>query len=180
MGSVFISYRKQGVDKVSSLHLAEDLREALGQDAVFRDEKGLELGRFEDQLLRHVQACEAMVAVIGPAWVERINELQSEKDWVRRELEIGLQRQILMVPLLLEEVGQPEESDLPPSLRTLLEYQIVRFHPMCSRNAIIKQTPGSCIAKQIRGIFIRLPTFLAVHVNRCIFTIAIAVIKISS
>ena len=55
MAAVFISYRKLGEDKASALHLAEDLRESLGQDAVFLDERGLGLGRFDDQLAwRHL------------------------------------------------------------------------------------------------------------------------------
>ena len=49
MAAIFISYRKTEVDKGSSLHLAEDLRESLGDDAVFRYEKGLGLGKFDDQ-----------------------------------------------------------------------------------------------------------------------------------
>lgn len=129
MSGIFISYRKQGADKASSLHLAEDLRKALGPDAVFRDEKGLGLGRFEDQLLHQVQSCKAMIAVIGPVWVERIAELQRPQDWVRRELEVGLERRVLMVPLLLEEVKQPAESDLPHALSKLLDYQSFRIQP---------------------------------------------------
>ena len=129
MAAIFISYRKLGEDKASALHLAEDLRESLGQDAVFLDERGLGLGRFDDQLLDEAQSCKAMIALIGPAWNDRIKELRNTQDWVRRELEMGLQRGILMVPLLLDQTRLPEESDLPSSLLKLLHYQTVRIHP---------------------------------------------------
>ena len=125
MASVFISYRKDGADKAHSLHLAEDLRKALGPEEVFRDEKGLGLGRFEDQIQDAVEACRAMVVAIGPVWVERIEDLQRPKDWVRRELEAALERGILMVPVLLGDAKLPDDPVLPDSLRELLDFQIV-------------------------------------------------------
>ncbi len=72
MAAIFISYRKTGVDKGSSLHLAEDLRESFGDDAVFLDVKGLGLGKFDDQILHQIKSCRALIAVIGPAWIDRI------------------------------------------------------------------------------------------------------------
>jgi TIR domain len=129
MAAIFISYRKQGEDKPSSLHLAEDLREALGHDAVFLDDHGLGLGRFDDQLLGEARSCQAMIAVIGPAWIAKIQELHDPQDWVRRELETALKREILMVPLLLDRARLPEERDLPPSLRGLLQYQTIEIYP---------------------------------------------------
>ncbi len=129
MAAIFISYRKLGEDKASSLHLAEDLRESFGQDTVFLDEHGLGLGRFDDQLLDEAQSCKAMIAVIGPTWNDRIQELKDTKDWVRRELEVGLERGILMVPLLLDQTRLPEEYELPPSLRRLLDYHVVHIYP---------------------------------------------------
>ncbi|MDH3412939.1 MAG: TIR domain-containing protein [Gammaproteobacteria bacterium] len=128
MASIFISYRKTGVDKASSLHLAEDLREAFGDDAVFRDEKGLGLGKFDDQLLRQIKSCRTMIAVIGPAWIDRIADLSQPRDWVRKELEEGLKRQILIVPLLVDSARLLDESDLPGSLHGLLEYQFFPIH----------------------------------------------------
>ena len=70
-----------------------------------------------------------MLAVIGPDWNRRIAELQSSGDWVRRELEAGLQRRILMVPVLVDDASLPRESDLPASLRKLVEYQVVHLYP---------------------------------------------------
>ncbi len=129
MAAIFISYRKQGEDKASALHLAEDLREALGHDTVFLDEQKMGLGKFGGQLLVEAQSCRAMIAVIGPAWSERIKDLHNAQDWVRRELEAGLKREILMVPLLLDQTPLPAERELPPSLAALLQYQDVHLYP---------------------------------------------------
>lgn len=126
MASIFISYRKGGKDDGSSHHLAEDLRKALGEDEVFRDEKGLAIGLFDQQLLGEAESCAAMIVVIGPDWIQRIEDLQDSEDWVRREIEVGLRRQILMVPFLIEGARLPEASELPDSLKTLRRYQDVR------------------------------------------------------
>jgi len=128
MSAIFISYRKQGVDKASALHLALDMRESLGQNAVFLDQQ-LGLGKFDDQLLDSVQSCRAMLAVIGPDWHRRITELQNAEDWVRRELEAGLKRRILMVPVLVDDAQLPSVSELPTSLRRLFDYQVVHLYP---------------------------------------------------
>ena len=129
MAAIFISYRKRGADKARAFHLAQDIRDSLGQNVVFLDEQGLRLGRFEDQLLDEARSCQAMIAVIGPVWNERIKELQNAQDWVRRELEVGLQRQILMVPLLVDDVQVPSLSDLPDSLMKLFDYEVVYVYP---------------------------------------------------
>lgn len=128
MAAIFISYRKEGEDKAASLHLAEDLGEYFGPEAVFLDVHGLELGRFDEQLLGEARSCQAMIVVIGPTWNVRIKELHHPQDWVRRELETGLERGILMVPLLLEQVPYPKPADLPPSLAKLLHYQTFHLH----------------------------------------------------
>jgi len=128
VASIFFSYRKQGEDKPSSLRLADDFRVALGEKAVFRDEKGLKLGRFKDQLLNNVESCQMLVAVIGPTWIQRIGDLHNENDWVRREIEIALQRDIQIAPILVDGARQPVQSDLPDSLAELFEFQFITIH----------------------------------------------------
>lgn len=87
MAAIFLSYRRTGVDKASSLHLAEDLRESFGDEAVFRDERGLGLGKFDDQIHREIKSCKTMIAVIGPSWIDRMADLSQPGDWVCKELE---------------------------------------------------------------------------------------------
>ena len=128
MAKIFFSYRKQGEDKPSSLRLADDMRAAFGDKEVFRDEKGLKFGRFEDQLLRAVESSELLVAVIGPTWLSRVEDLRSAQDWVRRELAAGLQRGIPIAPVLVDGARQPSASDLPVELGELFEYQFTTLH----------------------------------------------------
>ncbi|MBW7991760.1 MAG: TIR domain-containing protein [Planctomycetes bacterium] len=90
--------------------------------------KGLGLGKFDDQILHQIKSCRTLIAVIGPAWIDRIAELRQPRDWVRKELEEGLKWQILMVPVVVYNARLPKESDLPNSLYNLLYYNFVRIH----------------------------------------------------
>jgi len=128
MAPIFISYRKHGADKARAFHLAQDMRESFGPNAVFIDEQGLGLGRFDDQLLDKVKSCQVMLAVIGQDWNDRIRDLQNSQDWVRRELEAGLKRGILMVPVLVDEAQLPNSDDLPLPLQRLFDYEAVRIY----------------------------------------------------
>ena len=128
MAAIFISYRKHGADKARAFHLAQDMRESFGPNAVFIDEQGLELGRFDDQLLDQAKSCQAMLAVIGQDWNDKIRDLQNSQDWVRRELEAGLKPGILMVPVLVDEAQLPNSADLPLPLQRLLDYEAVRIY----------------------------------------------------
>lgn len=128
MASIFFSYRKQGEDKPSSLRLADDFRTAFGEDSIFRDEKGLKLGRFKEQLLEKIESCQMLIAVIGPTWMQRIGDLHKENDWVRREIEIALERDIQIAPVLVDGAIQPVQSDLPDSLAELFEFQFITIH----------------------------------------------------
>ncbi len=155
MAEIFISYRKTGVDETHSLYLAEDLRESFGDDAVFRDETSLSLGKFEDQILHHVKSCRTIIAVIGPSWIERIADLHQPLDWVRKELEEGLRLQILMVPVLVGGALLPDKKHLPDSLLSLLTYQSLTIDQRHRKEDVAKLIDSLAqhlgLQKRIRG-----------------------------
>jgi hypothetical protein len=126
MAALFVSYRKQGADKPLALHLAADLRAALGDDAVFIDEQTFALGRVSDFLTYEVIGCKAVIVVIGPTWLERVNDLSQPDDWVRREIEGGLRQGILMVPVLIDGARMP--SKLPPQIAGLKDFGSVEIY----------------------------------------------------
>lgn len=128
MTSLFISYRRGGIDDGASHHLAEDFRKAFGTDEVFQDKTGIGVGKFEDQLRERAQSSRAIVVVIGTDWIERIAELQNPEDWVRLEIEAGIQAGVLIIPIILERARLPDESELPASLQKLVTFQAVQIH----------------------------------------------------
>ena len=127
MASIFISYRKTGVDKGSSLNLSQDLRESFGDDAVFRDDESLGLGRFDEQIIQRIKSSRAMIVVIGPSWIDRILDLYQSEDWVCREIEEGLKWQLLMVPLFIDDAQLPKGFYPPGSIKGLFDFQSWRI-----------------------------------------------------
>lgn len=64
-----------------------------------------------------------MLVVIGPRWVDMrengVRRLDDPADYVRREVELALEADTLLVPVLVEGASAPEAGKLPPSIRAL-------------------------------------------------------------
>ena len=128
MAAIFISYRKQGADKGHALHLAEDLRAALGHDNVFLDEQTYTLGRISTFLQRELLDTRAIIVVIGQVWLDRCGDLKIPTDWVRQEIETGLRQNSLLVPVLLDDAHVPPRAQLPDSLAGLQEFRPISIY----------------------------------------------------
>lgn len=64
-----------------------------------------------------------MLVLIGPHWLESVDgarRIDDPNDWVRREVEAGLQRrEAVVVPVLLEGTLAPTDAELPESIKGL-------------------------------------------------------------
>jgi hypothetical protein len=127
-GAVFISYRRQDSQSAAG-RLAQDLKDRLGADRVFRDVGGLEPGTpFPTALRDALQSCAAVAVVIGPRWetaqdASGRRRLDDAEDWVRQEIATALTREVPVVPVLVERTDMPGAESLPKELRRLAEYQ---------------------------------------------------------
>jgi hypothetical protein len=128
MAAIFISYRKQGADRGHALHLAEDLRAAFGHDSVFLDEQTYTLGKISTFLDHELFDARAIIVVVGQVWVDRCEDLKNAGDWVRQEIETGLQRNSLLVPLLVDDAHLPSKSELPAALGGLYDYRPISVY----------------------------------------------------
>jgi hypothetical protein len=128
MAAIFISYRKQGADMGHALHLAEDLRAAFGHEAVFLDEQTYTLGPISTVLSDELLDARAIIVVIGQVWLDRREDLKHTKDWVRLEIEAGLQRNSLLVPVLVDDAHVPPKSQLPVSVAGLQEFRPISIY----------------------------------------------------
>ena len=130
MADVFISYRRD--DSAYALLLYDRLGSDFGRDRVFRDVDDIRPGQYFDEVIRaELNACRAMVAVIGPGWVRARERLQDDHDWVRREIALALGRPMLVVPVLVGGVQVPVE--LPVDVAEITRAEAVtltdaRFH----------------------------------------------------
>ena len=121
---IFLSYRReQAAADAGRLH--DLLRRELGPTSVFIDVDNIPLGtNFVKHLNSQLQGCDALLAVIGPNWLDARDEhgnrrLDDPNDFVRMELAGALQRDIPVVPILLGGTKIPPADQLPSDLQEL-------------------------------------------------------------
>ncbi len=129
MSGIFISYRRIDA-KGWAGRLFDHLSSCFGKDMVFMDiEGGIPRGAdFEKVLTTALANCDALLALIGPDWVnckhsDGMRRLDIPDDWVRNEIAMAIQRDILVVPVMIGTATLPEKSQLPEELHPLLKRQ---------------------------------------------------------
>jgi TIR domain len=132
MSGIFISYRRSdSAPHAGRLH--DRLCDYFGADKVFMDVDDIKPGaNFVSLIGEKVASCDALIAVIGKGWLAH-NEnngksrLDDPTDFVRLELQHALQRDILLIPALVEGAEMPHVEDLPAPLSELSQRQAVEL-----------------------------------------------------
>jgi ankyrin repeat protein len=134
--TVFISYRRED----SAGHagrLFDRLAGQLGRNHVFRDVDNIGPGEnFHDAIRQKIAASDVLFVLIGRRWLTVSDEsgrrrLDDTSDLVRREIEMGLERKMRIIPVLLPGAAMPAAKDLPDALAplaTLNAYEVRETH----------------------------------------------------
>jgi TIR domain len=127
MPGIFISYRRDDT-KAWAGRLFADLSRCFGKSQVFMDVDGIPRGSdFGQVLTSALSCCDALLALIGPEWVDCKRDgrrrLDFRDDWVRNEIATTLRRNISVIPVLFGDVQLPKESELPEDLHLLVKRQ---------------------------------------------------------
>lgn len=125
----FLSYRRSQ----SAWHARDIKRELVnrfGPSSVFMDRSSIEYGEtFPARIQDAIRGCSVMLVLIGPNWLESVDgnrRIDDPNDWVRREVEAGLQRQeAVVVPTLLEDAVNLVAEQLPESIAALASLHAV-------------------------------------------------------
>jgi len=115
------------------------LEREFGRDLLFMDVDAVPLGvNFVKALSEEVAKCDVLLAVIGPNWLNARDEdgnrrLDNPDDFVRIEIGAALQRNIPVIPILLDGTKVPKANQLPKeleelSLRNGLDVRHASFH----------------------------------------------------
>jgi hypothetical protein len=134
MKAVFLSYRRSDSRDITA-RIFDHLSARFGKGSVFRDVDSIPPGAdYRTALKNAVQSCVALIAVIGAGWLEAKGadgkrRLEDSNDWVRIELEAALERDIPVIPALVDDVLLPEPSTLPDALAALSFRQTIRIRP---------------------------------------------------
>jgi tetratricopeptide (TPR) repeat protein len=125
---IYICYRRD--DSGDHVHgIAQYLEGEFGEGSVFVDVMGLHAGaNFPEVLERTLSECKVMIVLIGPAWLDVIDDkglrrLDDPDDWVRLEIRRALQRAIVVIPVNVGNANLPKRAALPEDIRPLLDRQ---------------------------------------------------------
>lgn len=122
--SIFISYRRRDSIDVTG-RIYDRLVAQFGLDSVFKDVDAIPFGvDFRKHLEREVSHCPALLAIIGPDWLNVSDakgnrRLDNPHDWVRVEIETALNRDSVVIPVLVGGAKLPKDTELPESLKGL-------------------------------------------------------------
>ncbi len=126
---IFISYRREDGEEFAR-RLADALI-SMGYD-VFFDRHSLQLGCvFPDEIQTALESCSEFIAVCSKAYLgENSNSerrILEKDDWVAREIEIALNRNIQIFPVNISNQSPPDKSLLPEKISKLLDYNFCFF-----------------------------------------------------
>lgn len=123
MTKIFLSYRTD-----DSTYVVDRVRELLGTHFghanVFRDRDSVALGdAYPRRIRRALERADVVLAIIGPRWLgvdqSGRRRIDDPRDWVRTELRMAFERDIRVVPVLLDGTPLPTRDALPVELGSL-------------------------------------------------------------
>jgi hypothetical protein len=132
MAEFFINYRTGDEENVAAL-LEHALSRRFGSGVFFRASKSIAPGDdYEQELVTAVRRSIAVLAVIGPRWLEVRDEqkrrkIENPSDWTRREILAAFESHIRVIPVLVGTARPLAAEDLPPALSELAVCQYVRL-----------------------------------------------------
>ena len=122
---VFISYRRDD-SRYQARLIYDALTQVVPRDNVFMDVDLIPAGAdFRNILRGWVEQCDTLLALIGPGWLSATDpntgriRLNDPDDFVRIEIATALERNITVVPVLLDGASIPDVAALPPDLAQL-------------------------------------------------------------
>jgi TIR domain len=132
-GRIFISYRRDDASSTAG-RLYDRLAARFGADRVFMDVDSISPGDDFSQVIENaVTSCNVVLALIGNDWLNAVDEwgrrrLDNPNDFVALEIKAGLDRNIPVIPILVDGATQVRGYDLPPYLAGLARRPSVRLH----------------------------------------------------
>lgn len=120
---IFISYRRSDTEGYAG-RLEDTLREYFGKERVFRDIGGIAPGEdFRQKSEETAEGAGALIVLIGPNWLSSQDggkpRLHEPGDLVATEIKAALDKERVIVPVLVQGAIMPREKDLPEALKAL-------------------------------------------------------------
>ena len=130
MSGIFVSYRRK-VSKTLTYRLVDELQRQFGEPKVLFDVASIDPGLpYSEAIKTAIDRCSVVLIVIGPQWLSMTDvdgspRLDDPEDGIRREVEIALNSDARVVPVLVDGAQMPGADQLPNGMRHLAELQAV-------------------------------------------------------
>ncbi|MEL7507556.1 MAG: SUMF1/EgtB/PvdO family nonheme iron enzyme [Cyanobacteria bacterium J06554_1] len=159
MSRIFLSYRRS--DSLTECgRIYDHLESYFGEEQVFRDVDSARPGYdFTKAIKEAISKSQVVLVIIGSEWTGARDDegnlrLHDSEDWVRQEIELALDSNALVIPVLLDEVSMPKARELPGSIEDLARRNAIRVRRDPGFKVDIKQLID-CIEQelaQVQGI----------------------------
>ena len=131
MTAIFLSYRRADTSGYAG-RLTSALQEHFGEDQVFHDIETIQPGRdFRLAIDQAISRCRVLLVLIGDTWLTETGEkgrrLDDPSDYVRLEIATALRQGIPVLPVLVEGMRMPQETQLPAELQALASRQALEL-----------------------------------------------------
>lgn len=131
MPKIFVNYRTGDTDGVAAL-VERELTARFGPRVMFRASTSIPLGDdFTRALMRAVRQSDALLAFIGPHWLDAgadgLRKIDYPDDWTRREIVEAFRTDVRVIPVLVGSVRPLRVADLPADLAPLAVCQYTRL-----------------------------------------------------
>jgi hypothetical protein len=135
---IFISYRRDQSTGYAG-RIADSFQAYFGEDIVVSDidSIGPDLD-FVEAIERALDSCAVMLVVIGRSWVAALKEHEQtgQEDYLRLEVATALERNIRVMPVLIQGASMPRADELPNDLAPLTRSQAFELHSASWRDDI--------------------------------------------
>jgi len=130
--NIFISYRRVDSEGYAG-RVYDRLRGCFGNDRVFMDVTDIHVGEnFADAINQAIGSCRVVIVLIGSSWSSITDEMGRKRlddphDFVRAEVQAALDRNVLIIPVLVNGSKMPKTEDLPYELRSLTSFKAIEI-----------------------------------------------------
>jgi pterin-4a-carbinolamine dehydratase len=126
---IFISYRRLD-SAIFCQWLAAELRGVFGGLSVFIDTESIRDGEeWPTRIERALVGARLALVVIGRSWLSISDDfgrrrIDNPGDWVRREIEVSLNKKVKIIPVLIDDAKPLAAEALPPSIGKLADLEV--------------------------------------------------------
>ena len=130
--NIFISYRRVDTEGYAG-RIYDRLAERFDAEQVFMDVTDIGVGEdFADAIGQAISSCRVVIILMGPRWHTVTDEMGRKRlddphDFVHIEVKSALDRNVQVIPVLVNGASMPKTSDLPVDLAGLTRHNAIEI-----------------------------------------------------